>query len=173
MENNMLKIYKSNKKFSEIFIVDQRKLQDILGNICVIEHVGSTAVPKIDGKGIIDVLIGFDDKDQMQDAVTKLKNNGYFLGRDYNGYQNHIFMASSKDDTTVGDTHLHLALKNSKDFSDFIKIRDFFRQNPEQAKKYSKFKYEIAKKTNYDREEYKKIKSQFIGKMLKDVDQFK
>jgi GrpB-like predicted nucleotidyltransferase (UPF0157 family) len=75
-------------------------------------------------------------------------------------------MASTGNDTTEGDLHLHLVLKDSKDFDDFIKVRDFLRQNPTESKKYADLKYEIAKRTGYDREEYKKQKSMFIEGIL-------
>jgi GrpB-like predicted nucleotidyltransferase (UPF0157 family) len=163
----MLKIYKSRKDFPKTFVINQKKLRNILGVFCAIEHVGSTAVPGVDGKGIIDILIGFDNEEQIKEAVVKLMDNGYFSGRSISSRTNRIFMASSEDDTTLGDIHLHLVMKDSKDFSDFIKVRDFLRQNPEEAKKYSELKYKIAKETGYDREEYKKKKSKFIEAILK------
>lgn len=166
----MLKIYKSRKDFSGIFIANQKNLQNILGGSCVIEHVGSTAISGVDGKGVIDILIGFDNKKQIKDATAKLMDNGYFLGRNISNHASRTFMSSSKDDTTLGDIHLHLVLKNSSDFDDFIKIRDFFRQNPEEAKKYSELKYKIAEEANYNREEYKKIKSKFIEAIINKID---
>lgn len=78
-------------------------------------------------------------------------------------------MASTEEDTTLGDTHLHLVLKNSKDFNDFIKVRDFLRQKPEEAKRYSELKYKIAEETGYDREAYKRQKSKLIEIILKAV----
>lgn len=170
METNMLKIYKSRKNFPKTFVINQRNLRNILGDFCVIEHVGSTAVPGIDGKGIIDILIGFDNEEQIKDAVMKLMDNGYFPGRSNSSCINRIFMASSEGDTTLGDIHLHLVMKNSTDFSDFIKVRDFLRQNPEEAKRYSELKYKIAKETGYDREEYKKRKGKFVEAILKTKD---
>lgn len=166
----MLKIYKSRKKFPKTFIINKRKLQNVLGDFCVIEHVGSTAVPGVDGKGIIDILIGFDNKEQIKNAVVKLMDNGYFSARSNSNCTDRIFMASSEDDTTLGDIHLHLVMKDSKDFRDFIKVRDFLRQNPEEAKKYSELKYKIAEETGCDREEYKKRKSKFVEAILKIED---
>jgi GrpB-like predicted nucleotidyltransferase (UPF0157 family) len=166
----MLKIYKSRKYFQEIFVINQKNLQNILGNFCVIEHIGSTAVLGVDGKGIVDILIGFDNEKQIKDAAVKLMDNKYFSGRSSPSRTDRIFMASSEDDTTLGDIHLHLVIKDSKDFSDFIKVRDFLRQNPEVAKEYSELKYKIAEKTSYDREKYKKEKSKFIEKILNSTD---
>ena len=162
----MLKIYKSRKNFPKTFIINKRNIQNILGDSCVIEHVGSTAVLGVAGKGIIDILIGFDNEEQIKVAVMSLTDNGYFSGRINSSRTDRIFMASSEDDTTLGDVHLHLVMKESKDFGKFIKVRDFLRQNPEEAKKYSELKFKIAQETGNDREEYKKRKSKFVQAIL-------
>jgi GrpB-like predicted nucleotidyltransferase (UPF0157 family) len=164
----MLKIYKSKKSFGKLFINTKKELENILGDDCIIEHVGSTAIPGVDGKGIIDVLIGFDNEEQIIKAADKLLRHGYFSARKkLEGRKDRVFMSSSNDDTTIGDVHLHMVLKNSADFIDFIKVRDFLRQNPDEAEKYSELKYKIAKDAGFDREEYKKQKSKFIEEILR------
>jgi len=163
----MLRLYKSRKSFISEFSKIEKNLHKILGDLCEIEHVGSTAVVGVDGKGIIDILIGFKNKKQINDAIKILLKNGYFAGRNSTGRSDRAFLASTEDDTTIGDIHLHVVLKNSKDFTDFIKVRDFLRQNPEEAKRYSELKYKIAEETSYDREVYKKEKSQFVEAIIK------
>ena len=164
---NMLKIYKSKKSFGKLFIAIQKDLKKILGDDCVIEHVGSTAIPGVDGKGIIDVLIGFDNQEQIINAADKLLRHGYFSARKrLEDQKDRVSMYSSGEDTTIGDVHLHMVLKDSADFINFIKVRDFLRQNPDEAKKYSELKYKIAKETGFSREEYKNQKSKFIEKIL-------
>ena len=163
----MLKLYKYNPDFINQFATERDRLNEVLGDEYIIEHVGSTAVPGLDGKGIIDILIGCDDFDQIKMCAEKLVKNGYFWGRNKSVDPNYIFLASSEKDTTIGDFHIHLALKDSKFFMDYIKIRDYLRNNPDVAKKYSDLKYKIAESTDFDRQEYKKQKSQFIEEILK------
>ena len=165
----MLEIHKSNKSFYETFKSVKKNLRQLLGNECVIEHVGSTSVPNVDGKGIVDILIGFEGEKQIKAAVKVLVKDKYFVGRNNSAHKNRVFMASTKDDTTLGDVHLHLTIKGSKDFYDLINIRDFLRQHPEEAKVYSDLKYRIAKETGYDREAYKKQKSLFIEALLERI----
>lgn len=164
----MLKIYKSRKSFHKLFIASQKNLRKILGGSCAIEHIGSTAIPGVDGKGIIDILIGFENEMQIIETVDKLLRYGYFPARKNLGRGDRVFMSSAKDDTTIGDIHLHIVLKNGTDFNNFIKVRDSLRQNPKEAKKYSELKYKIAKETGFDREEYKNQKSKFIEKILRE-----
>lgn len=162
----MLKLYKSDSKSSARFMVESDRLAGVLGCSCAIEHVGSTAIPNLGGKGIIDILVGFDSESQIEKAVGKLLDNGYYSSRKKNAKTDYVFLASSEDDTTIGDFHLHLALKNSKKFTDFIKIRDYLQHNPKIAKEYGELKQELAKSTESDRDEYKKRKSYFIENIL-------
>lgn len=166
----MLKIFKSNSSFRSQFSDEKSRLTGILGSQCAIEHVGSTAIDGLDGKGIIDILIGFSNENQIEKAAKKLIDNGYFSARSKSSKKDYLFLASSEDDTTIGDFHLHLALKNSNNFTNFIKIRDYLQNNPEMAKKYSELKYSIAENTKNNRDEYKKQKSCFIENILKNID---
>lgn len=163
----MLNLYQSSPDFADKFAIERDRLADILGSEYVIEHIGSTAVPGLDGKGIIDILIGCGNHDQIKVCAQKLVENGYFLGRHKSADPNYIFLASSQDYTTIGDFHIHITLKDSQMFLDFIKVRDYLRNSPKSAKKYSDLKYGIAEGTGYSRKEYKKQKSQFIDSILK------
>jgi GrpB-like predicted nucleotidyltransferase (UPF0157 family) len=164
----MLKIYKSDKNYQRLFIDEKNWIKSLLGKNYTIEHIGSTAVPGLDGKGVIDILIGVDNENQINDATKILARNGYFYGRNKPDDLSRVFMASTEKDTTSGDIHLHLVLKNSKDFGDFIKVRDFLRQNPAVAKEYSDLKYKIVDRAGNGREEYKKQKSEFVEGILRD-----
>ena len=168
-EIKMLNIYKSNKNYHKLFVDEKRKIESLLSKDYVIEHIGSTSVPNLDGKGIIDILIGADSPAEVEHAAKTLLNNGHFFGRSMPNYCNRVFMASTEKDTTSGDYHLHIVLKDSKDFKNFIDVRDFLIQNPYEAKKYSYLKYKLAEKTGHDREEYKKQKSEFIEGILQKV----
>lgn len=162
----MLGIYKSNSGFQEQYSDEKGRLIGILGSKCIIGHVGSTAIPDLDGKGIIDILIGFSSEVQIKNAVGRLLDNGYFSSRKKSLKNDYVFLASSEEDTTIGDFHLHLALIDSEKFNDFIKIRDYLLDNPNMAKEYGELKYNIAKNTKNNRDEYKKQKSIFVENIL-------
>lgn len=144
------------------------KLRSILGQSIIIEHVGSTALDNVDGKGIIDVLIGFKDKKQIEIASKLLVKAGYFVGNHNNPDEGYVFLASTPDETKEGDNHIHLALENSKKFTEYIKLREYFRSNPIKAKEYSDLKYKIAKSSGFQRDKYRQIKSEYIENILKN-----
>lgn len=162
----MIVLYTSQANFQTQFSDRAKQLQANLGNSCTIEHVGSTAVPGVKGKGIIDILIGFETAEQLKHAVTVLSRHGYYGGTTQKR-NNYIFMASTKHETTLGDTHIHLTLKASKTFKDFLTFRDYLRLHPEVAKAYSELKYRIAQDCNFDREVYRQKKGSFIKNLIR------
>lgn len=71
-------IHKNQSNFVKKYQTAERKIKRILGNIAPIEHVGSTAVTGLDGKGIIDVLIGLENEKNIDEVESILIDNGYF-----------------------------------------------------------------------------------------------
>lgn len=154
--------YEENKK---IYINTLEKLRQKLDNNIPIEQVGSTAIPNMYGKNIIDILIGAKDDLEFQLIKNTLEEMGFISSqksRD-NIYQ---FLSSKKEETASGDIHIHLAIKETLRYSEFIILKNYLLSNPEEAKKYSDFKKEIIKMGNTDRKEYKKIKSEYVTQLL-------
>lgn len=162
----MLKLYKNSSKNKLIYNKLALKIKAVLGDDIFIEHVGSTVLGNVDGKGIIDILVGLKDVTDLRLASDKLIKMGYFAGKNNNPADGYVFLASTQSETGKGDSHIHLALSNSQRFNDFLKIRDFFINNPEKAKEYSDLKHQISKTAKFQREDYKRIKSQYIESIL-------
>ena len=136
-----------------------------LDNSVSIEHVGSTAIPDMWGKNIVDILIGVDTLDEFNKSVIKLRDLGYYesIKSKTNVYQ---FFASKKEETSSGDTHIHLAIKNTDRYNEFIWLRDYLLSNTNEAKKYSEFKRELLRKNISDRGEYREIKSKYVSDLI-------
>ncbi len=71
-----LKIIPYNKKFTEIFKKEKNKILKVLDN-CEIHHIGSTAVPGLGGKGIIDIMIALENWKSEREVIEKLKSIGF------------------------------------------------------------------------------------------------
>ena len=121
-------------------------------------------MPELDGKGVIDIMIAFKDTDEQEIAALLLEN---YYHRSDGGNINRIFMTSSGEkESQPGDIHLHLVLKNSKDFDNAILFRDYLIHNPETKQAYSDLKYKIYQKVGDDRAEYTRLKSDFINDII-------
>lgn len=162
----MFQIHKYNSAYKDIFQKESEKIANILEPNYLIEHIGSTSVPGLDGKGIIDMMLVFNNIEEVNSAVLKLKNK-YFLSKDDINRKDRFFLTSSGDkESSEGDIHLHLTTKNNIDYLNAILFRDYLLQHPEVKQKYIDLKYELFKKVKGDRADYTRQKSSFINNII-------
>ncbi|MBI3109464.1 GrpB family protein [Candidatus Daviesbacteria bacterium] len=162
----MIPIYPYSSEFTKKFKKEKVRLEMILGDGVRIEHFGSTAIPGVLGKGVVDIIIGFDSWVDVQKAIPLLQINGYILSYD-NQRKDRIFLSTAgKKESSFLDIHLHLTNKNSSVFKDALLFRDYLKKNRELKKQYNQLKEQIVKIVKNDRKLYTKLKSNFIKKIL-------
>lgn len=159
-------VKKSRKDMAAIFTRVKNKLTPVLADGSQIHHVGSTAVPTLDGKNILDILISAKDIEHMNKLRDKLVAIGYFPSLNPSSRQDYIFLASRREETGEGDIHIHLAVANTETHDNFLIIRDYLRSHNDGANQYSSIKYQYAKQANYDRSAYKKLKAAYVDELL-------
>lgn len=163
----MLLIHNYSDSFVELFNTEKKKLKKILGNFCLIEHIGSTAIPKVDGKGIIDIMVVFENIKDIKSAVELLQNNGYILSDNKIERTGRIFMSTSgKKESCLGDVHLHITTKDNDSYLNAILFRDYLKKHPKRKKEYVDLKYQLFNKVNGNRTKYTELKSGFIKKII-------
>ena len=154
--------YEENKKiYNEI----EERLRKNLGKDIPITHVGSTAIPDMYGKNIIDILIGAQDVNQMDEIGNNLKNDG-FVASTKSKDEIYQFFSSTASETGSGDVHIHLAITNTERYLEFIILKEYLLQNKEEALGYSNLKKEIINRGITDRREYKAIKSEYVTNLI-------
>jgi GrpB-like predicted nucleotidyltransferase (UPF0157 family) len=135
----------------------------ILGDI---HHVGSTAVPGLDAKPIIDILVGVEDLATSRACFGPLAELGY-LYAPYLPGEMHWFC---KPDPRRRTHHLHLVPCDSRRYRDELAFRDRLRSNPEKARDYAELKHRLAARFEHDREGYTEAKADFIGRVLREAE---
>lgn len=162
----MVVLEKQNKKVNDkIYRNTLKKLRTTLGNNIPIDHVGSTAIPRMYGKNIIDILIGAKTNEEMEIISKKIIELGYFPGNNKTGYI-YRFFANTKEETKSGDIHIHLAQVDSDRYKDFIILKNYLLKNSKEKTNYSNFKKNILRNGHNIREDYKIIKSEYVSALL-------
>jgi GrpB-like predicted nucleotidyltransferase (UPF0157 family) len=159
--------YPYSKRFLEIFEGNKRKIANVLPE-AEIHHIGSTAIPGIGGKGIIDILVALKSWDQKTKAIARLRKLGFI-------YANHekkgrIFLAATQE-SGYQDVHLHLVLKNSKEYKEKLFFKEFLINNKSVANEYDQLKKQCAREAKGNRQQYKKLKASFIRNILNHLEQ--
>ena len=114
--------FDKNKK---IYQNIERELRTKIPINVPITHVGSTAIPNMYGKNIIDILIGAKNKKQFDEIAKELIDCGFIPS---NNSQSDVyqFLASKKEETGSGDIHIHLVMENTNRYLDFIILKISF-----------------------------------------------
>lgn len=130
-----------------------------------IQHVGSTAIPGLAAKPVIDIMIGVINLEEAdQYCVSRIQNLGYEYIQKYEAElpNRRYFQKISK--TGVRTHQIHLVEIHSDWWERHLLFRDYLRLHPEVAKEYEQLKRSLAKKYS-DTNEYANAKTSFIRKI--------
>lgn len=158
-----LRIHPYNKKVKKSFQKEKGRILKTIGNFEV-HHIGSTAVPGLGGKGVIDILVGISHWEQAGEIIDNLKKLGF--SHIHPKEKGRIFL--SKDTSlSLNNIHIHIAVKQSKAYKELLFFRDYLRRNRKEAKNYYNLKLKWLGKSSTNREKYQKLKSKYINRILK------
>ena len=128
-----------------------------------IHHVGSTSIPGLGGKGIIDIMIAIPDWKTKAQEGKKLVELGFaHVHPEENG---RIFM-SRVGDTIKNDVHIHLTYVGSSEYTDMLAFRDYLRSHPDEAENYQRQKHQWLKSASGHRQFYTASKNDYIAQIL-------
>jgi len=152
--------------FPLLFDKEKKYLQSLFGKKTIIEHFGSTAVPGLGGKGVIDLYV-LVKKSKMQKVSVILANNKYLYSDFFKDENHFLFQADKAYQGKIYHYHIHLSPIGSKNFADCIKFRDYLRSCPKAAEEYAGLKRKAIKEINGMTD-----KKQIVRKYLKAKDPF-
>lgn len=148
----------------------KQTLQKTLGKNIDIHHVGSTAIPNIVGKNIIDVLVGAESKAEFEHFEKQLISLGFYASQN-SKTDIYTFFASSQSETTSGDIHIHLVIKNTERYNEFLILKNYLLEVPQEAQNYSDHKKQILTQT-LERKQYRQIKSEYVSALIERAKQY-
>lgn len=153
-------------EYRALFTSEKKKIAKALGSTTKIEHVGSTAVPNLGGKGILDIVVGV-SKSKVAEAKKKLEKAGYEF-REKASYPERLFFRRDYSyKNGKRRIHIHLTKFDGKDWKEMIGFRDYLLKHPEAVERYVKIKKTGVKKALGDGEKYRKHKEKFIENILR------
>ena len=171
LKRGTVKLVQHNPSWKKFFEDEKRRLEErfhgwILGYDIKIEHIGSTAIPGIDSKPIIDILIGVKDLEDIHWTIELLEKLGYKLIPQACEIDK-LFFALGDDAKRTH--HVHVTAYGNDRWKNDLIFRDYLRSHPDIAKKYDRLKKELSEKYPNDRKSYTEDKEQFIQSVLKEV----
>ncbi len=139
-------------------------IADALGGLMLgIEHVGSTAVPGLGAKPIIDITVGIHRLADGEKCVRPLEGLGYEYRGDGEIPGRHYFRKFTRGERTH---HLNIVEHEGDFWARHILFRDYLREHPWEAKRYYDLKVRLAERFGTDRLGYTEAKTEFIESVL-------
>jgi GrpB-like predicted nucleotidyltransferase (UPF0157 family) len=126
-----------------------------------IEHIGSTSVPGLAAKPVLDIMIGHGECDPLARAIGALANSGY-VHRGPQGIPEREFFRLGNPRRM----HVHLTLAGGMFWNDQLAFRDHLRGNVRAREEYARLKYELAARFPTDREAYIEGKGAWVQSIL-------
>lgn len=145
-------------------------IRDALGDEAVdVQHVGSTAVPGILAKPIVDLAVAVEDYDAVLARREALEARGIMLRLDERPEQLLFAMGDFGADTRTH--HIHVVKADSREWRDYLAFRDYLRTNDEAAARYEALKVILAKRYADDRAAYTEGKATLVSELLVEAHQ--
>jgi GrpB-like predicted nucleotidyltransferase (UPF0157 family) len=170
--SQVIELHTYDEKWETIFLEMKQIYETALGDLAVaIEHIGSTSVPGLSAKPILDIDIVIKDANNLPKVNKVLERLGYFhqgnLGIDGRESFRTLDSKSPLDDkgTRWMNHHLYVCSQNSREFMRHIAFRDYLKEHHNAAKAYEKLKLDLAISVE-TREEYTEGKTAFIEMIL-------
>ncbi len=146
--------------WEEAYGKESRIIRSILGENCVeIHHIGSTSVPCLAAKPIIDILVGVKSLEEADCTAEDFEKVGYeYLGEF--GIPGRRYLRKGGDERTH---QIHIFAENDrKNIDRHLAFRDYMRTHERAREVYGRLKKELAEKYPYDIERYCDGKDAFV-----------
>ena len=128
------------------------------------QHVGSTAVPRLPAKPILDIAVLIRTLELIPALVERMTAIGYIYRGDGGDAGGHLFVRESEPD--VRTAHVHVVAQDDRQWHDYLRFRDLLRENAGLRERYRALKVALAIRHPVDRRSYTVGKHAFVRDVL-------
>jgi GrpB-like predicted nucleotidyltransferase (UPF0157 family) len=162
LEKNVVRLCDHSSLWADLYREEERRITAAVGRLIAdLQHIGSTAIPGIKAKPILDMMAGVAQLENALLCKAPLENIGYdYIARA--GIANdHVFGKS------LPRTHyLHVVEYGGAKWVNHLCFRDRLRNDPELAQAYERLKEELSRKFSDSHAKYHDAKSKFINQVV-------
>jgi GrpB-like predicted nucleotidyltransferase (UPF0157 family) len=166
LEKSEVRLASANPAWAALGEEECHAVEELLVGLArAVEHVGSTSVPGLEAKPILDLAAAVPDGTPTDDVVARLGARGRYA---YEGDQGKdgglLFVRRQGSFRTV---HLHVVHEGSQEWDDYLRFREMLRRNPGARQRYQSAKRELALRFPKDRRCYTEAKSAVVEELLR------
>lgn len=160
--SSQIQIMDYDPRWPEVFRLEADRIRTLLGcRALQIEHSGSTSVPGLAAKPIIDILLVVADSSDEPAYAPILERGGYSLRiREPNWHEHRMFKGPA------ADINLHVFSSGCPEINRILNFRDWLRSNAADRDLYEQTKRDLAEKEWADVQDYADAKTAVIAEIL-------
>lgn len=164
MNSGKIEIVDYDLDWPKWFIEESQRIQEAVdGQLAAIYHIGSTAIPNMAAKPIIDILIELKNLDNVDEVANELYTLGYAkLHRQIIPYRSFITFRNERGERKV---NLHIYEVGDPQVKRHVNFRDYLIAHPEEAAAYADLKKSLAQQFKYDIVQYVTGKEKLVHKI--------
>jgi len=167
MMKRRIEVVRYDPQWPERFQKEAEELLEVFGsNIEAIHHIGSTAVPGIKAKPIIDVLVVVRDLERVGRRDEEMRARGYIAKGSFGIPGRRFFIKGTETERTH---HVHVFGQRHPAIRRHLAFRDYLRVHSDRARAYSRLKAKLAREFPHDIEGYMAGKDAFIRTIEKEA----
>jgi GrpB-like predicted nucleotidyltransferase (UPF0157 family) len=145
-----------------LFLEEMDRLQvGIGGYVLDIQHIGSTSIPGMPAKPILDIGIAVANFEEAVQCIPPMEELEYTYKGENGIARRHYFVKGAPR-----THHVHMVEIDSEEWRSLLLFRDYLIMNPETVREYARLKRELAKQFATEREAYQAGKDSFIKAVL-------
>ncbi|MEB9972118.1 GrpB family protein [Bacillus cereus] len=145
--------------WSEKFQMEAKRLKSAMPETVKIYHIGSTSVPGLAAKPIIDMIMEVENIERVDGWNERFIELGYIV-KGENGISRRRYFSHGTEEKR--SYHLHVFEKGNPEIVRHLAFRDYMMAHCEEAEAYATLKKELAEKYTYDGELYTEGKNEFV-----------
>ena len=159
MKRSELRLVPHDPEWKNDFLKEKERISAAVANADLrIEHIGSTSIPTVCAKPILDIAI-LCNTDDLEKTALALTSLGYGYRGQFDDESNHYYAVLDRDGTRFCQTHIYT--EANRDWHSKLAFRDTLIRDPELASEYNDYKLALAR-TGIGKNEYAEIKDKWV-----------
>lgn len=155
-----------DKNWNQDFKKEKELLLEFVKSAIDIEHCGSTSIPNIPSKPIMNICISVNSADDVEGLKDQFNSAGYeYKSKDF---VDHLLF-TKRNEKGESTHHVHVMSKEGTNWKKALGFRDYLLNHKDVAQEYALLKLDLAKKFPCDRRAYAEGKNPFIEKVLSKI----
>jgi GrpB-like predicted nucleotidyltransferase (UPF0157 family) len=165
LQRKKVRLSSYNPEWKKIYKKEKEILLSVLGDqVLDVQHIGSTSVPGVKAKPIIDIVVALKKIKDVENLIESVEKLGYEYKHEAGISGRRFFVKGSEKNRTH---YIHMVKLGGRQWKNLTNFREYLLEDKKNIKEYNELKESLAREHKDDRDMYTKKKSFFISRAIK------